>query len=59
MLLQAQVCAVGALLNILGPVLEELPDGAAQRRALARLMKVVLVLSVVQSCISADQHPPV
>lgn len=57
--MQAQVCAAGALLNILGPMLEELPEGAAQRRALGRLMRVMLVLSVVQSCISVDQDQPV
>lgn len=53
------MCAAGALLNILGPVLEELPEGAAERRALGRLMRVVLVLSLVHSCISIDQHAPV
>ena len=55
---QAQVCAAGALLNILGPVLEEQPLGAAQRRALGRLIRVVLVLSMVQSASAFDQHPP-
>lgn len=57
--MQAQVCAAGALLNILGPVLEELPEGAAERRALGRLMRIVLVLSLVQSCISMQEHLPV
>ena len=53
------MCAAGALLNILGPVLEVLPEGAAERRTLGRLMRAVLVLSLVQSCISIDQHAPV
>jgi len=42
------VCAAGALLNILGPVLGDTP---LQRRALGRLMAVVLVLSTVRTCV--------
>ena len=53
------MCAAGALLNILGAVLEELPEGAAERRALGRLIRLVLVLSLVHSCIGVDQHSPV
>lgn len=48
LLAQAQVCAAGALLNILGPVLGDTP---LQRRALGRLLAVVHVLSTVRTCV--------
>ena len=45
--MQAQVCAAGALLNILGPELDRGPQGPAQRQGLARLMSSALALSII------------
>ncbi len=52
MCLQAQLCATGALLNILGPVLDRSPGAAAQRKALGSLLSCALTLSMVHQCIS-------
>ena len=45
--LQAQVCAAGALLNILGPELERSTAGVVQRQGFGRIMSSLLTLSVV------------
>lgn len=45
--LQAQVCAAGALLNILGPELERSKAGVFQRKGFGRIMSCLLTLSVV------------
>ena len=47
----AQVCAAGALLNILGPELDALPEGCGQRRALGRIMSLVMAVSIVHECV--------
>mmetsp|Transcript_7612 Transcript_7612/g.25214 ORF Transcript_7612/g.25214 Transcript_7612/m.25214 type:complete len:334 (+) Transcript_7612:62-1063(+) len=44
--MQAQVCAAGALLNILGPELGEDRAGSAQRRGFGRLISCCLALSM-------------
>lgn len=45
--LQAQVCAAGALLNILGPELERSKAGVLQRKGFGRIMSCLLTLSIV------------
>lgn len=52
MALQAQVCAAGALLNILGPELEHSKYGVAQRHGLAALMAQALALAMVSDCLT-------
>ncbi len=55
---QAQACAAGALLNVLGPLLEAAPGGAAPLRALGRVMTAVLVLASVQTCLNGPAPCP-
>ena len=57
--LQAQVCAAGALLNILGPELEHSKHGVAQRHGLAALMAQTLALAMVSDCLTPAglSHP--
>ena len=45
--LQAQVCAAGALLNILGPELERSNAGVLQRKGFGKIMSCLLTLSIV------------
>lgn len=47
MQLQAQVCAAGALLNILGPELERSKAGTSQRTGFGKLMACLLTLTIV------------
>ncbi|MEW5317530.1 MAG: hypothetical protein WDW38_008818 [Sanguina aurantia] len=49
--LQAQVCAAGALLNILGPDMANWPGGPAQRRALGRLMSSLMSMAIVYNSV--------
>lgn len=55
--MQAQLCATGALLNILGPALERSPRAAAQRKALGSLLSCALTLSMINHC-AFPQRPP-
>lgn len=52
---QAQVCASGALLNIIGPDLDQRPDGGQQRRGLGRLMSLVMAAAAVYDCVFERQ----
>ena len=52
--MHAQVCAAGALLNVIGPSLELRSDG--QRRAMCKIMSLAVALSAVyEGCF--DQRP--
>ena len=44
--MQAQVCAAGALLNILGPELERSSMGVSQRKGFGKMMAQILTLSI-------------
>lgn len=54
---QAQVCAAGALLNILGPELERSNLGASQRKGFGNLMAHILTLSIVCEALYAESLP--
>jgi hypothetical protein len=50
-----QVCAAGALLNILGPDVDE--QGPEQRRGLGRLMSAVMAMSAVYDALYTGRPP--
>ena len=52
--MQAQVCAAGALLNILGPELERSETGILQRKGFGKIMSCLLTLSIVQEAMFDD-----
>lgn len=58
-LLQAQVCAAGALLNILGPELERSKTGVMQRKGFGKLMACLLTLSVVNEALFENVYKAV
>ncbi len=45
---QAQVSAIGALLNLLGPALERGTDAPAKKKALGRLLSCTLAVSMFE-----------
>ena len=49
--MQAQVCAAGALLNILGPELERSKLGVVQRQGFGKVMSSLLTLSIVHEAL--------
>jgi len=49
--MQAQVCAAGALLNILGPELERSKLGVMQRKGFGKVMSCLLTLSIVHEAL--------
>ena len=49
--LQAQVCAAGALLNVLGPELERSKLGVVQRQGFGKVMSSLLTLSIVHEAL--------
>ncbi len=49
--MQAQVCAAGALLNILGPELERSKLGVVQRQGFGKVMSSILTLSIVHEAL--------
>lgn len=52
--MQAQVCAAGALLNILGPELERKESGVLQRKGFGRIMSCLLTMSIVHEALYED-----
>lgn len=46
-----QVCAAGALLNILGPDMANWPGGPAQRKALGKLMSSLMAMAIVYNSV--------
>ena len=48
---QAQVCAAGALLNILGPELERSKAGVMQRKGFGNIMSCLLTLSIAHEAL--------
>ena len=52
MLMQVQVCAAGALLNIQCPLLETMSQVSASRDSLGRLVTSVLTLAIIERCIA-------
>lgn len=56
--MQAQVCAAGALLNILGPELERSSMGVSQRKGFGRIMAHILTLSIASEALYEESiHP--
>lgn len=49
--LQAQVCAAGALLNIVGPELDQRPMGQRQRRGFGHMLSLIMATAVVHECL--------
>lgn len=45
---QAQICAAGALLNIMGPDLERASDGPARCHALAQVFATAIASAAIQ-----------
>ena len=52
--MQAQVCAAGALLNILGPELERSKMGVSQRKGFGKIMAHILTLAITFEALYQD-----
>ena len=55
-LMQAQVCAAGALLNIIGPELERSKEGVSQRKGFGNIMAQILTLAITFEALYPELH---